>query len=146
MSCIERCPHFSGKITLREHIWDVAKIQKCPSFRGVLQGSTVFSFFYTAELISILIPYCTQLYPYAPSCVQCSLTLRFSSTLSSQRYPSCLAQALFSAFCQAFPTSTKTFNSEPFLSYLTDLTSEWIAGTTYIPMYYTPIQVYDNQS
>ena len=27
VSCVERCPHFSGKFILRKHIWDIAK---CP--------------------------------------------------------------------------------------------------------------------
>ena len=47
VSCIERCPLFRGKFTLRKHIWDVAK---CPLCRGVLisgvsfkRGSTVLS-------------------------------------------------------------------------------------------------------
>ena len=49
-----------------------------------------------------------------------------------QHYPGCLAQALYSAFCHAFPKSNKTFNSAPFLYFLTNLTSEWITGNTYI--------------
>ena len=39
MSCIERCPHFRDKCTLRKRIWDIAElslIQRCPYFRGVL--------------------------------------------------------------------------------------------------------------
>ena len=46
VSCIERCPHFRGKFTLRKCIWDIVK---CPYYRGVLisgvsfkRGSTVF--------------------------------------------------------------------------------------------------------
>ncbi len=46
-----------------------------------------------------------------------------------QYYPGCLAQALYSAFCHAFPKSNKILNSENFLSFLCDLTSEWISGT-----------------
>ena len=47
VSCIERCPHFRGKFTLRKHNWDIVKylntevslFQECPlSFR---RGSTV---------------------------------------------------------------------------------------------------------
>ena len=30
VSCLERCPHFRGKFTLRKHIW------KCPRYRGIL--------------------------------------------------------------------------------------------------------------
>ncbi|CAI8010096.1 Protein FAM227B [Geodia barretti] len=42
--------------------------------------------------------------------------------------PGCLAKAVYSAFCHSFPQSSKVFNSEEFLSYLTNLTHEWITG------------------
>ncbi|XP_064390990.1 protein FAM227B-like [Halichondria panicea] len=43
-------------------------------------------------------------------------------------YPDCLCQAIYSAFCQAFPDSNKVINSDKFLDYLTNLISEWITG------------------
>ncbi len=48
--------------------------------------------------------------------------------LCFQYYPDCLCQAIYSAFCQAFPDSNKVINSDKFLDYLTNLISEWITG------------------
>lgn len=48
-------------------------------------------------------------------------------------YPGCLAQAVYSIFCHAFPKSKREINSPEFLNYITDLTSEWIAGVKCAP-------------
>lgn len=50
------------------------------------------------------------------------------SCFFSKYLPGCLAQAVYSAFCYSFPDSNKTFNSDDFLTYLTNLTSKWITG------------------
>ena len=47
---------------------------------------------------------------------------------TTQHLPECLAKAVYSAFCHGFPKSNKLFNSDKFLSYVTNLTSEWITG------------------
>ena len=41
MSCIERCPHFRGKSTLKKHICDTAK---CPLYRSVLVSGVSFNY------------------------------------------------------------------------------------------------------
>ncbi|KAL5481836.1 hypothetical protein EMCRGX_G022089 [Ephydatia muelleri] len=43
-------------------------------------------------------------------------------------YSKCLAQALYATFCRAFPDSVDTFNSASFLTHISEITSEWIAG------------------
>lgn len=44
-----------------------------------------------------------------------------------QHYPNCLAQALYAAFCEAFPDSYKRFNDD-FKSSLLDTVCEWVWG------------------
>lgn len=64
-----------------------------------------------------------------------------------QRYPVYLAQALYSAFCQAFPGSNQELNTARFLEYLGNITSEWIVGMlncTYY-YYYWPVRMSDFQ-
>lgn len=48
-------------------------------------------------------------------------------------YPSCLAQALYAAFCEAFPDSYKIFG-DPFKTVLTDTIYEWVSGIRPLPM------------
>lgn len=44
------------------------------------------------------------------------------------RFPVYLAQALYSIFCQAFPSSNQELNRPEFLDYLSNTMSEWILG------------------
>lgn len=49
-----------------------------------------------------------------------------------KRYPNIMAQAVYSTFCSAFPTSYKQFGDE-FKEDLSQLITEWIAGTKPVP-------------
>ncbi|KAK2557248.1 Protein FAM227A [Acropora cervicornis] len=49
-----------------------------------------------------------------------------------KRYPNIMAQAVYSTFCTAFPTSYKQFGDE-FKEDLSQLITEWIAGTKPVP-------------
>lgn len=60
------------------------------------------------------------------------------SPVSLKYLPGCLAQAVYSAFCHSFPESNKTFNSDDFLTYLTNLTSKWITGKLAIETFDLP--------
>ncbi|XP_065837107.1 protein FAM227B-like isoform X2 [Oscarella lobularis] len=45
-----------------------------------------------------------------------------------KHYADCMAQAIFSTFCQAFPGSRASFHTDDFKDYLANLLSEWMTG------------------
>ncbi len=56
------------------------------------------------------------------------LVCLYSLLFFLQLYPTCLAQALYCCFCQAFPGSIEQVNDPDFLEYISNTTSEWIKG------------------
>eukprot|EP00731_Ephydatia_muelleri_P016326 Em0009g750a len=107
-------------------------VTKCQGFPAYLMKSWR-KFFYSELSCSILQP---------DQAVQSQLFTRISdsftmliSKMSPQHqdtvfwhYSKCLAQALYATFCRAFPDSVDTFNSASFLTHISEITSEWIAG------------------